>query len=52
MAVVIEEVIGEVQTAPRAAENPLPAASARPPRPDVATELRRAASLASRVHAD
>jgi hypothetical protein len=52
MAVVIDEVIGEVQSEPRAAENQPPATGARPPRSDVAGDLRRLAVRAARVHAD
>jgi hypothetical protein len=52
MAVVIDEVIGEVQPEPRTAESRPQAAGARIPRPDLAVDLRRLAVRAARVHAD
>ncbi|MDH5666851.1 MAG: hypothetical protein OEY86_02420 [Nitrospira sp.] len=52
MAVVIEEVIGEVRSEPVAADNQEQTANIRTPRPDVAADLRRLAVRAARVHAD
>jgi hypothetical protein len=52
MAVVIDEVIGDVQQEPRGTE-PLPQTTGtRAPRPEVAVDLRRLAARAARVHAD
>lgn len=52
MAVVIDEVVGEVQSDPMPAESRQQATGMRSPRPDVAVDLRRLAVRAARVHAD
>ena len=52
MGVVIDELIADVQPEPRAAESQRAASSARQPRIDVASELRRVAARAARIHAD
>ncbi|MDP1769219.1 MAG: hypothetical protein Q8L74_10515 [Nitrospirota bacterium] len=52
MAVVIDEVIADVQSESPASEGQLSAATPRQPRVDVAMELRRLASRAARIHAD
>ena len=51
MGVVIDEVIADVQPEPQASESQ-PASPARQPRVDIASELRRVAVRAARVHAD
>ena len=52
MAVVIYQVIGEVQSEPMPPENRPQTAGTRTPRPDIAADLRRLAVRAARVHAD
>lgn len=52
MAVVIDEVVGEVQSEPVAAESRPQTTGTRTSRPDVAADLRRLAVRAARVHAD
>lgn len=52
MAVVIDEVIADVQPEPATAESRPQATGVRPPRPDVAGDLRRVAARAARIHAD
>jgi hypothetical protein len=52
MAIVIDEVIADVQPEPTSAESRPLAARTQPPRPDVVAELRRLAVRAARIHAD
>jgi len=52
MAVVIDEVVGEVRSEPTPAESRPQTAGTRAPRPDMAADLRRLAVRAARVHAD
>ncbi|MDO8356515.1 MAG: hypothetical protein Q7U76_09020 [Nitrospirota bacterium] len=52
MAVVIDEVVADVQSESPASEGQSPATTSRQPRVDVAVELRRLASRAARIHAD
>lgn len=52
MAVVIDEVIADVQQEPATSESRPQATGSRQPRPDVAAELRRVAVRAARIHAD
>jgi hypothetical protein len=52
MAVVIDEVIADVQSEPAPAENRPQGTPTPSSRPDVAAELRRLAAQAARIHAD
>lgn len=52
MGVVIDEVIADVQPESQSSESQPASPSARQPRIDVASELRRLASRAARIHAD
>lgn len=52
MAVVIDEVIADVQSEPAPAESRPQGRQAPTSRPDIAAELRRLATRAARIHAD
>jgi len=52
MGVVIDEVIADVQPESQLPESQSASSSARQPRVDVASELRRLAARAARIHAD
>jgi len=52
MAVVIDEVVGEVRSEPMPAESRPQTAGMLTPRPDIAADLHRLAVRAARVHAD
>lgn len=52
MGVVIDEVIADVQPERQASESQPASSDVRQPRVDVASELRRLASRAARIHAD
>jgi|CXWL01.1.fsa_nt_gi hypothetical protein len=52
MAIVIDELVADVQAEPSTTESAKTASSSRQDRSDIPSELRRLASRAARVHAD